>query len=559
MIDNNSTSTASSYNDNTPLIKKRNSVYSINSLIRKYPYRSDSDEANGSGDGEGLKKCLGVLDIISYGVGSTVGAGVFVSIGIAIAVKAGPGTLLSFLFSAIACLISAFCYSEFSTRIPVSGSAYTFAYVALGEFAGWFIGWNLTLEYAISASAVARGWAGYFKSIFNIFGKDVPVWVTGYSVNSFINISPLAPIIIIVCTVILIFGVKDSARFNMVITCVNIVTILFFIILGSIYIDTSNWSPFLPYGMTGVFQGCSVVFFSYVGFDSVTTLAGEVKNPKRDLPLGIVSTLGIATTLYVGVTLVISGMVSYQQIDQESPLTKVFLSKGIKWAAMILSLGTLTSLTASTLCSLLGQPRIYLQMAKDGLFFQKFATVSKKSQVPIFGTVFTGVFASILAIVLDLDQLTNMISVGTLLAFTVVCAGVVVMRFRDENGVDPNKIPTSLLLFVLFIFACLFGLSSGNDWNMGFQISFSVVMLAVMVVLFFRKQLDIPKTFKCPFNPIVPCLGIIVNSYFIMQLTIDSLYRVLIWTAVGASIYFGYGIRHSKLNELNSEGGATIQ
>ncbi|KAF2075123.1 hypothetical protein CYY_003558 [Polysphondylium violaceum] len=526
---------------NQPLIKKR-SVYSLNSLLRKYPLEVEQSQEN-------LNKCLTIVDIISYGVGSTVGAGVFVSIGIAISQKAGPGTLLSFLFSALACLISAFCYSEFSTRIPVSGSAYTFAYVSLGEFAGWFVGWNLTLEYAISASAVARGWAGYFQEIFVIFGHEAPEWITGISINSFINISPLAPIIIIICTIILVFGIKDSSRFNVIITMINIITILFFIITGSIYIDVKNWTPFLPFGMKGVFQGCSIIFFSYVGFDSVTTLAGEVKNPKRDLPIGIVGTLVIATTLYIGVTLVLSGMVNYVNVNVNSPLSSPFENRGMKWAAIILAIGTLTSLTASTLCCLLGQPRIYLQMAKDGLFFKKFASVNEKTQTPVFGTIFTGVFASILAIILDLDQLTNMISVGTLMAFTVVCAGVVIMRFRDENGVEHSKIPSAILLFVLYIFASLFGVSSANDWNIGIQIAFCVPMLAIMIGLCFKKQINIPTTFKCPFNPVVPCLGIIVNSYFIMHLTLDSLYRVLIWTVAGAIIYFAYGIRNSKLNE----------
>ncbi|KAN0008793.1 hypothetical protein ACTFIU_002086 [Dictyostelium citrinum] len=532
----------------SPLVKKR-SPYSINSIIRKYPL-------NGPKDGEdseaSLNKCLSIIDIISYGIGSTVGAGVFVSIGIAIATKAGPGTLLSFLFSAIACLISAFCYSEFSARIPVSGSAYTFAYVSLGEFMGWFVGWNLTLEYAISASAVARGWVGYFQVIFKIFGKDAPEWINGYSINEWININPVAPVIIVICTIILVFGIKDSARFNMAITAINLLTITFFIILGSIHVDRSNWTPFLPFGMTGVFSGCSVVFFSYVGFDSVTTLAGEVKNPKRDLPIGIVGTLVIATTLYIGVTLVLSGMVNFIDVSQGSPLSDAFINNGLdmKWAAMIIACGTLTSLTASTLCSLLGQPRIYLQMAKDGLFFEKFTSMNKK-QVPVFGTVFTGVFASILAIILDLDNLTNMISIGTLLAFTAVCAGVVVMRFRREDGGE-DGFPSAFILFILFIFACVFGISSKLGWNMWIQIALGACQAVIIGLLWLKKQINIPTSFRCPFNPILPCLGIVVNTFFIMHLDTPSFYRVAVWTALGSSIYFIYGIRHSKLNQLDT-------
>eukprot|EP01132_Coremiostelium_polycephalum_P006062 gene6062-7552_t len=305
--------------------------------------------------------------------------------------------------------------------------------------------------------------------------------------------------------------------------------------------------------MSGVFKGCSVVFFSYVGFDAVTTLAGEVKNPNKDLPVGIVGTLGIATTLYIAVTLVLSGMQKFNEVDQESPLSEVFEIKGLKWAAIIISLGTLTSLTASTLCSLMGQPRIFLQMAKDGLLPTQnsfFGKVHRKTKVPLFGTILTGVFASLLSALINLEQLASMISVGTLLAFTVVCAGVVIMRFRDENGVDPYTIPTTVILLVLFIFSCVFGISSGYEWHIGFQISFSCVILAIILYLYFgRKQCSIPTTFKCPFTPILPCLGIVVNSYFIMQLSLDSLYRVLVWTGIGFCIYFGYGIRHSKLNE----------
>ncbi|EFA80265.1 putative cationic amino acid transporter [Heterostelium album PN500] len=536
--------------DKTPLIRERKSVYKISSLTRKYPYDLSKDEE--------LDKCLTIFDIISYGVGSTVGAGVFVSIGVAIKTAAGPGTLLSFLFSAIACLISAFCYSEFAAKIPLSGSAYTFAYVALGEFAGWFIGWNLTLEYAISASAVARGWSGYFSNFFTVFNTTTPEFVLGYGVDSVFNIQPLAPVIIIICTVILAFGVKDSARFNMAITSLNMITIFFFIIFGSFFIDTSNWSPFLPFGFNGVFQGCSKIFFSYVGFDSVTTLSGEVKNPKRDLPLGIVITLIIATVLYCLVSLILSGMVNYKDVSENSPLSDAFLSltskhPKLKWAAFAIVLGTLTSLTASTLCSLLGQPRIYMQMAKDGLFFSKFKEVNKKTQVPLFGTIFTGVFASVLALVLSIESLSNMISIGTLLAFTVVCAGIVVMRLRDENGNENHVIKSPLLLLIMFIFACLFGWASSRSWKYYYQIAFAAPMLIIIIMLSVRKQVNVPDTFKCPLSPVLPCLGVIVNTYIIMHLDVDSFYRVFVWTAIGCIIYLGYGIRNSKLNELEQD------
>ncbi|GAM25443.1 hypothetical protein SAMD00019534_086180, partial [Acytostelium subglobosum LB1] len=541
----------STHQQSTPLIRKRSSYYKLSSLTRKYPYDNSKDDE--------LDKCLTLIDIVSYGIGATVGAGVFVSIGVAIKTAAGPATFISYLIASLTCLISAFCYAEFAAKIPLSGSAYTFAYVALGEFIGWFIGWNLTLEYAVSASAVARGWAGYFSQFFTVFNTTAPEFVTGYHLNSVFDIAPLAPIIVIVCTIVLVFGVKDSAKFNMTITTINILTILFFIILGAVYFDKANFQPFMPFGMNGVFTGCSKVFFSFVGFDAVTTLSGEVKNPKRDLPLGIVITLTIVTTLYCLVSIVLAGMIKYSAISETSPLSDAFLSltgshPALKWAALAIVIGTLTSLTASTLCSLLGQPRIYLQMAKDGLIFSRFAKVNSKTQVPMFGTIFTGAFASLLALMLSLDQLSNMISIGTLLAFTVVCAGVVILRYRNpDTGKEHHLIQSSWLLLVMVFFACLFGWASSRSWNIGFQIGFAVPIITIIVLLALRPQVNVPtQTFKTPLTPILPCLGVVANTYIIMHLDVESFYRVLVWTAIGCIIYFGYGIRHSKLNDLDN-------
>eukprot|EP01133_Synstelium_polycarpum_P016009 gene16009-19047_t len=497
----------------------------LGNLTRKYPVDlSKADE---------LDKCLSIVDIVAYGVGSTVGAGVFVSIGVAIKLSAGPSTAISFVLSAIACLISAFCYSEFAASIPLSGSAYTFSYVALGEFFGWF------------AAAVARGWAGYLGQFWIIFGDTAPEWVSGITTHSSLfNISVLSPIIVIICTVILVFGVKDSSRFNLVITGVNITTILFFIIFGSFYIDVANYNPFFLHGASGVFQGCSKIFFSYVGFDSVTTLAGEVKNPKRDLPIGIIGTLIIATTLYVGVTLVLSGMVAAANVSMDSPLSDVFLFLSakhphLKWVALVIVCGTLTSLSASTLCSLLGQPRIYLQMAKDGLIFERFSSVSKKSQVPVFGTIFTGVFASLLAMLLSLEMLTDMISIGTLLAFTV-----------GPDGRENHLIKSPILLFAEFVFSCAFGLANANNLHYGWQIGLAVPIVIIIGLLMIRKQVNIPTTFKCPLSPLLPCLGIFFNTFFIMNLDYQAFIRIGVWTVLGVAIYLIYGIRYSKLNDL---------
>lgn len=518
-----------------PLVHHRSpslrNVYSWKSLTRKNMcvIQEQAEPAMG------LAKCLTAVDLISYGVGSTVGAGIFVTVGIVAAEKAGPGTLLSFLFAAIACLLSAFCYSEFAARIPVSGSAYTFSYAVLGEFIGWLyvsyillyapltvfsIGWNLTLEYTISASAVARGWASYVAALFKTLGVTLPDWLVGYPINKWFNISPLAVVIIVLCSFILIMGVKDSAKFNLVITILNVVTILFVIILGAFYIDVKNWDPFLPFGMSGAFSGAGTVFFSYIGFDSVSSLAGEVKKPTRDLPIGIVGTLLIATVLYVGVSLVITGMVNYATIDHNAPLATAFLDHGLKWAAVIIAVGSVTALTATTLCSLLGQPRIYYQMSKDGLIPPAFGTVHARTQAPIFGTLVTGVLASTLALILDLDTLADMISIGTLLAFTVVCAGVIVLRL-DKEGADnlkldkPNEdkvsllhssskkhkfgvkeIPAPPLLFIFFISAIFFGVIWKESWPYWALAIPGTPMFVIYVLLQVRKQVNLPTSFR---------------------------------------------------------------
>eukprot|EP01113_Clastostelium_recurvatum_P022256 TRINITY_DN2650_c0_g1_i1.p1 TRINITY_DN2650_c0_g1~~TRINITY_DN2650_c0_g1_i1.p1 ORF type:complete len:593 (+),score=86.29 TRINITY_DN2650_c0_g1_i1:133-1779(+) len=534
---------------------------------------SENPEMNeGHGGGGDLKKCLKWYDLISYGVGSTVGAGVLVTIGIVAKLDAGPGVLFSFLFAAAACLISAFCYSEFATRIPLSGSAYTFTYVALGEFLGWFIGWNLTLEYCISASAVARGWSSYFQKLIEAFGGELPWWIAdqAFKGTDLFSFSPLSALIIALCTVVLLFGVKDSARFNMVMTIINISTILFVIILGAFHVNTDNWHPFLPFGINGSFAGAAVVFFSYIGFDSVTTLAGEVENPTRDLPIGIVGTLMIASVLYVGVSLVLTGMVNYSNLDAQAPLAAAFAHVGLGWAVKIVAIGSVTALTASTLCSLLAQPRIYYQMAKDGLFFARFATLNRR-QAPVFGTVFTGIFAAVLAMFLDLNALADMISIGTLLAFSVVCGGVVMARYDDQD-LDPSskvhlsprrrswvtRLSLAALLFVFFLFSVgfsfVFKYSNLFPTNVGFILAIvftGVPLVVITILIFLRPQLSTPRTFACPFVPFTPLLGMLVNTFLIIQLPLGSIYRVLIWSAVGFLIYFAYGIRHSRLNQIS--------
>jgi len=541
------------------------SAYSVSSLWRK----PDPRQLILATEDGGLPRVLSVFELIGYGVASTVGAGIFVTIGSA-ASDAGPAVLVSFLLAGFSSLLSALCYSEFASRIPISGSAYSFAYVAMGEFLGWFVGWNLTLEYAISASTVARGWSGYMLNFSSQALDFAPWWLEDIPIfgGRFFSFSWPAAAIVLVCTLILLRGVKESAQFNMVMTVVNLVIIIFVIIYAGTKVKVSNWDNFFPHGIAGTWKAVGVVFFSYIGFDSVSTLAGEVARPERDLPIGIVGTLGIATTLYVGVSLAFTGMVNYADIASlgNAPLAQAFYGPNHSWAGYVVSAGSLTIMTATTLVSLVGQPRIFLQMAKDGLFFSLFGRVSQKTGTPFWGTVITGVISGVIAAFFRLDSLTEMISIGTLLAFIVVCAGVVILRFRsppsdlqeldcDHTSVwgtwDEWAVTAYLTLFMLasLLFSIAFTFFKHlQPWSM---IPTGLIVVLTYIPLQMQEVKDPPKTFTCPLVPFVPCLAILMNISFIVSLPIDSIIRLVIWTIIGMTIYFGYGIWNSKLNWYN--------
>eukprot|EP01102_Stenamoeba_stenopodia_P012759 TRINITY_DN405_c0_g1_i1.p1 TRINITY_DN405_c0_g1~~TRINITY_DN405_c0_g1_i1.p1 ORF type:complete len:612 (-),score=117.14 TRINITY_DN405_c0_g1_i1:111-1946(-) len=548
-----------------------------------------------------LAKVLTVVDLIAYGISSTVGSGIYVSTGIAARggpgrIGAGPAVTLSYLGAGLASLFSALCYAEFAARIPIAGSAYTFSYVSLGEIVAWIIGWCLTLEYAISASAVAQGWAGNFCQL--AFPTDgCPLWLNGWAVTSnstgsgsgsadeVISTSLLSIIIIAICILILIVGAKESSTFNVCMTVWNIIIILFIIVLGSFYVDPANWTPvkpddptqtsFLPNGMKGVFAGAGTVFFSYIGFDSVTTLAAEVKDPKRDMPLGIIGTLGVATALYIAASLVLTGMVPYTELDLAAPLATAFgqISPSLNWAKTLVAVGSLTTLTATTLTSLMGQPRIFYQMAKDGLLHPLFLKVSK-SKIPVFSTIVTGVLAALLAAVFNLNLLSDMISIGTLLAFSMVCSGMLFVRYKPEehehhHHVKWGRTPAveNIARFVgqrLWIFIALwwvlaiaFGLMErANTFNKKDEIiiagpyfAIPAALMLVLVGLFstLRPQ-NLPANFTCPWVPVIPLIGVFVNIFLILQKTKKGLIYFSVWFCIGLVLYFSYGFWHSRLN-----------
>jgi len=544
------------------------SAYSLSSLKRRKPRELVLlEEKKDEKEGEGLVRCVSVVELIAYGVGSTIGAGVFVTTGVVARQSAGPGIVISFLTAGFASLLSAFCYAEFAASIPVSGSAYTFAYASLGELMAWFIGWNLTLEYAISASAIARGWAGYLVNFVGAVNGTMPQWMYNISVvNTAVNettgqsyeyvalsMSPLAVLIVIVCTIILLMGVQNTARTNLIFTIINMVIILFVVGYGATYVDTANWDPFLPMGFSGALKGAGTVFFSFVGFDTVTTLAEEVKKPQRDLPLGIIGTLSIATVLYMAVSLIVTGMIHYTDLSTTAPLSDAFLMRGNQWAGIVIAFGSVSTLSSTTLCALLGQPRIYYKMARDGLLFRILGHVNKK-HVPVAGTIFTAICAGTLAFFLDIDSLTDMISIGTLLAFSVVCAGVVIVRHSSPENPRPWLTPVILLCFFLASVATsAFIIYSLPIYAiaMAGAVTFALMIWLVVITVKLGKNQCLPSTFRAPLVPFIPCLGIFVNVYLTVTLEPGAWYRLLAWTAVGMLIYFLYGIRNSRLNEYS--------
>lgn len=553
-------------------VKKRRkftSYYTLGALFRKQPLsnvKTSESAAELHNDGieevhtstksdkqqNVLKRSLSIVDLIAYGLASTLGTGILVTVGAVANQYAGPGIVISFILAGFASFLSALCYSEFAARIPVSGSAYSFAYISLGEVVAWFVGWNLTLEYAISASAVASGWSSYFVAALESVGVKLPEWLVGFRLYEVFYLTPLAAMIVILCTFILLFGMKESATFNVVMTIINLGVIFFFIIAGGFHVKPVHWQPFLPFGIAGSWAGVGKVFFSYIGFDSVSTLAGEVKNPARDLPIGIVGTLLTVTGLYVVVALILTGMQPYNLIDQNAPLSSAFAYVHENWASTVIAFGSVTTITATCLASLIGQPRIFYQMAQDGLMFPVFGRLHKKTGVPMFGTIITGLVSAVIALLLDLNTLLDMISIGTLLAFTVVCGGVIILRYQDDTPGKRHKVPLMVILFFIgcIIFAVrnrieIHGLNTGE--SVAVWLAFAVPMVATFIPFLFLKTTNLPSTFKCPLVPFVPALGILMNVWFIMSLSLGSIYRLLIWTVLGMLIYFGYGIRHSAL------------
>jgi APA family basic amino acid/polyamine antiporter len=464
--------------------------------------------------GPKLNRVLGPGSLTSAGLGAMIGSGIFVLTGTVAAEHTGPAITLAFLVAAIGCGLAALCYAELAAMIPVSGSAYSYTYATLGEGVAWFVGWNLALEYVMSAAAVAVGWSGYFINLCEEFGLHFPAALTNAPLGKMAN-GHLAPtgafvnlpavLIVAALTWLCYVGVRQSTRINNAMVIIKITIIVLFIIVGIKFVDTAQWHPYLPtntgdfghFGFSGVIQGAAIIFFAYIGFDQAATTAQEARNPQRDLPIGILAALVISTTLYIVMAMVMTGMVDYSKLDVAAPVAVALdAHPELKWLGLPVKIGAVIGMTSVILMSILGQPRIFMAMSRDGLLPPAMQKVHPKYRTPHVATIATGVIAAAFAGVFPLDVLGELISIGILLAFTAVCAGVLVLR---------------------------------------------------------KTQPDTPRPFRVPGAGFTCVAGVIVCLSMTLALPHDTWIRLAGWSAIGAIVYFGYGFKHSRLRRENAQ------
>eukprot|EP01132_Coremiostelium_polycephalum_P009095 gene9095-11146_t len=508
-----------------------------------------------------LKRCLSVFDLIAFGVGGIIGAGIFVLTGVAANEKAGPAIVLSYVVAGFACGLSALCYAEFASRVPCAGSTYSYSYIMVGELVAWIIGWDLTLEYMIASATVSRGWSGYLKSIIEASGNKLPYPLDPIPLASGFSLDLIAFASVIALTLVVAFGMKESARFNNIFVVLKVSIVLFVIVTGAVYTDSSNWTPFAPYGAKGIFNAAAITFFAYLGFDGICNVAEEVRNPQRDIPIGILGSLSISTALYIGVSAVLTLMVPYNQIDINAPLSKAFQNLGLKWAQVIVSVGAFAGLTTAQLGGLISQPRLFYSLSRDGLLPKFFSYIHPKYKTPFYSTLLIGFLSAIIGMFVTIDILSDMVSIGTLLSFTLVSVCVLIKRYptpnskHESNAKFPvNHFPVFLqrpifLSIIICFFALFTSFGYSQDISLIMVIVFGVLGICASSIMFFLVPTDLPKGFMCPLVPFTPVLSIWANMYLMSSLNWGTWVRLIVWLLIGLIIYIFYGYKRSTIGK----------
>ncbi|KAL8255759.1 hypothetical protein R6Q59_030826 [Mikania micrantha] len=565
--------------------------------------RKQVDPTVAKAEGFQLAKRLSVIDLIAIGVGATIGAGVYILVGTVAKDQTGPAITLSFLIAGIAAGLSAFCYAELACRCPSAGSAYHYSYLCVGEGVAWLIGWSLILEYSLGGAAVARGISPNMALFFG--GQDrLPAFLARPTILGIV-VDPSAAILVFIITGLLCTGIKESSLAQGVITTINVLALLFIIVAGGYVGFKTQWvgysipGGYFPFGVNGILAGSATCFFSYVGFDAVTSTAEEVVNPQRDLPIGIGVSLFTCCVLYMLVSAVVIGLVPYSALDPDTPIAMAFASYGMNWAVYIITIGAVTALCAALIGGILPQPRILMAMARDGLLPSFFSDINKRTQVPVKSTIVTGIFIALLAFSMNVDQLAGMVSVGTLLAFTAVAVSILILRYippditiiRSPNtestdlvssgfnnditdihsddrgahyhtrkeGCEARRRKAAAWSIAVVCAGVLVLASAASTKNIPTVPSFilcglgGVSLLSGLIVLTCIDQDDAWFTFgetggfHCPFVPFLPVACILVNTYLLINLGVGTWIRVSVWLVIGVLVYLFYGMKHSLL------------
>lgn len=542
----------------------------LNSLFRRKPLTSVSAESEGHG--YGLHKVLTVRDLTFFGIAAIIGGGTFSAIGNA-CFAGGPAVIILYIICAIACGFTAMCYAEFAARVPASGSAYTYAYVSFGELFAWIIGWALLMEYSIGNIYIAFSWSGYFTNLVpgipewlttnytaahkafieGKAGEEMTAWLNAPQIGGLHIIFDLPAVVINALITGLVFvGTKESKNMSNLMVLIKLLIIVLVIVVGIFHVDIDNWTPFMPHGFGGVMAGASAVFFAYIGFDAVSTLAEESKNPQRDLPRGMIYSLVICTVVYIILSLVLTGMVSYEQLGVSDPLAEIFKLKGVKWMLFIVSIAAVIAMTSVLLVFQMGQPRIWMSMSRDGLLPKKFSEIHPKYKTPGFSTIVTGLVVGIPIFFTDENFVLDFTSIGTLFAFVLVCGGVLLLP-RNTAAREPGKfkmpyingkwiVPVATIISLIIIFTNDASMTINEDDTYNYPMIIFYFVWIVIAILSFVKQYSL-----------IPVLGFLSCCYLLTGMGWTNWLMFFVWLLIGLVVYFLYGYKKSKLNAQNTQ------